>query len=49
MMDLVNEYGTKHWGLIGEKLNDRTGKQVGNRGSSWLEWSGVMCLGCVCV
>jgi hypothetical protein len=28
MMDLVAEYGTKHWGLIGEKLNDRTGKQV---------------------
>lgn len=28
MVSLVLEHGTRHWGLIGAKLNGRTGKQV---------------------
>jgi chromodomain-helicase-DNA-binding protein 7 len=31
MCQLVTEYGTKHWGLIGAKLNGRSGKQCRQR------------------
>ena len=31
MMKLVQEHGVRHWGLIGSKLNGRTGKQCRER------------------
>jgi len=37
MMKLVAEHGTKHWGLIGSKLNGRTGKQCRERWHNQLD------------
>jgi hypothetical protein len=37
MMDLVLEHGTKHWGLIGARLNGRTGKQCRERWHNQLD------------
>jgi len=37
MRALVKEYGTKHWGLIGSKLNGRTGKQCRERWHNQLD------------
>jgi hypothetical protein len=28
MIELVKEHGTRYWTVIGQKLNNRTGKQV---------------------
>jgi len=36
-MKLVAEHGTKHWGLIGSKLNGRTGKQCRERWHNQLD------------
>lgn len=37
MCRLVNEYGTRRWGLIGSKLNGRTGKQCRERWHNQLD------------
>jgi len=37
MKKLVEEFGTKHWGLIGTKLNGRTGKQCRERWHNQLD------------
>jgi hypothetical protein len=37
MVNLVNEYGTRRWGLIGSKLNGRTGKQCRERWHNQLD------------
>lgn len=37
MLRLVEEHGTKHWGLIGSKLNGRTGKQCRERWHNQLD------------
>jgi len=37
MTELVQEHGTKHWGLIGNKLNGRTGKQCRERWHNQLD------------
>eukprot|EP00903_Cladosiphon_okamuranus_P013207 g12319.t1 len=37
MVDLVMEYGTKQWGLIGSMLKDRTGKQCRERWHNQLD------------
>uniref|UniRef100_A0A7S0SQE8 Uncharacterized protein n=1 Tax=Chromulina nebulosa TaxID=96789 RepID=A0A7S0SQE8_9STRA len=37
MMALVSEHGTRHWGLIGAKLNGRTGKQCRERWHNQLD------------
>lgn len=31
MAEMVSQYGTKMWGLLGSKLKDRTGKQCRER------------------
>lgn len=37
MMQLVQEHGVRHWGLIGSKLNGRTGKQCRERWHNQLD------------
>jgi len=37
MVQLVSEYGTRHWGLIGSRLNGRTGKQCRERWHNQLD------------
>ena len=37
MMSLVQQYGTKHWGIIGAELNGRTGKQCRERWHNQLD------------
>lgn len=37
MLALVEEHGTRHWGLIGAKLNGRTGKQCRERWHNQLD------------
>lgn len=37
MIRLVQEHGTRHWGLIGNKLNGRTGKQCRERWHNQLD------------
>jgi hypothetical protein len=37
MIKLVEEYGTRRWGLIGSKLNGRTGKQCRERWHNQLD------------
>jgi hypothetical protein len=37
MVELVKRYGTKQWGLIGEQLNGRTGKQCRERWHNQLD------------
>ena len=37
MIQLVKEYGTKHWGNIGKQLKDRTGKQCRERWHNQLD------------
>lgn len=37
MIKLVEEHGTRHWGLIGSKLNGRTGKQCRERWHNQLD------------
>eukprot|EP01041_Mallomonas_annulata_P007174 gene7174-14612_t len=37
MIRLVQEHGTRHWGLIGSKLNGRTGKQCRERWHNQLD------------
>lgn len=37
MVKLVEEHGTRHWGLIGSKLNGRTGKQCRERWHNQLD------------
>ena len=37
MIRLVQEHGTRHWGLIGSRLNGRTGKQCRERWHNQLD------------
>lgn len=37
MVKLVEEFGTRRWGLIGSKLNGRTGKQCRERWHNQLD------------
>lgn len=37
MIELVSQLGVKHWGLIGQKLNGRTGKQCRERWHNQLD------------
>jgi hypothetical protein len=37
MIKLVREYGIRHWGLIGSKLNGRSGKQCRERWHNQLD------------
>ena len=37
MIKLVLEHGTRHWGLIGSRLNGRTGKQCRERWHNQLD------------
>lgn len=37
MLELVKEFGTRHWGVIGAKLNGRTGKQCRERWHNQLD------------
>lgn len=37
MLELVKQYGTRHWGVIGAKLNGRTGKQCRERWHNQLD------------
>lgn len=37
MIKLVQEHGVRHWGLIGSKLNGRTGKQCRERWHNQLD------------
>ncbi len=37
MVKLVQEYGVRHWGLIGSKLNGRSGKQCRERWHNQLD------------
>ena len=37
MVRLVHELGVRHWGLIGSKLNGRTGKQCRERWHNQLD------------
>lgn len=37
MIKLVEEYGIRHWGLIGSKLNGRSGKQCRERWHNQLD------------
>jgi hypothetical protein len=37
MIQLVIQYGTKHWGMIGSELRGRTGKQCRERWHNQLD------------
>jgi hypothetical protein len=37
MIQLVQEYGVRHWGLIASKLNGRSGKQCRERWHNQLD------------